>query len=147
MIKKIKPIIRIIKLEADIHRLTNEQEGGKRDVFGLQERCIPLLDVLELEDEMKIQMELPGVQPRDISIFLQSNAVEIKGKKNEEPTKGEVKFLRLEREYGRFRRYVSLPSRVNMSTAKAVLENGILTIKAKKSKQKGISIKNPQDQK
>lgn len=135
MIKKIKPLTRTIKFEAEISRIQDEQERAQKDLFGLDERCIPLLDVLELEDEIKIRMELPGVRPKDITILLQRDAVEIKGNKNEESIKGKIKFLRLEREYGKFRRYVSFPSKVRVSTAKAVLENGILMITAKKSKE------------
>ena len=144
MIKKIRPVSRIVKIEAEINKIFGEFFSHKKELFGLEESWVPYVDISEKEDEVIIKAELPGVAQKDISILLHSNRIELKGIKREKKSRSNVRYFRLEREFGIFRRIVFLPSAVFPEKSKAMLENGILTIvlkKYRKEKEKEVVVK------
>ncbi|MFC2170077.1 Hsp20/alpha crystallin family protein [Acidobacteriota bacterium] len=136
MAKKIKPVTRAVKLEAEINRIVDKAFSQKRETIGLDESWIPCVDISESEDEITVEVELPGIVQKDISILLHSNRIEIKGIKRETLPQEKVKYLQLEREYGVFRRLIFLPGAVMTGGARASIERGILTIAMKKYKRK-----------
>ena len=136
MVKRIKPVTNIIKIEAEINRIAGEVFLQKKELLGLDEIWVPCVDITERGDRLIVEVELPGVDEKDITIYLYSSRVEIKGIKKERPSDTQVKYLRLEREYGTFRRFIFLPSAVITEKARATLENGILTIHLKKYQPK-----------
>lgn len=136
MVKKIKPVSRTGKIEAEIDKIVGEVFFQKRDYLGLDESWVPCVDISEKQDEIMIAVELPGVAKKDINILLHSNRIEISGLKKENLPQGKIKYHRLEREYGTFRRYIFLSSIVIPERAKASLENGILYVVLKKYKRK-----------
>lgn len=144
MVKKIKPISRTVKIEAEINKIMGEVFFQKREFLGLDESWVPCVDISEKEDEIKVEIELPGVAQKEINILLHSNRLEISGVKKENLSKERIKYLRLEREYGTFRRYIFLSSVVIPDKAKASLENGVLTVvlrKYKRKKEKEVVVK------
>jgi len=144
MVKKIKPISRTVKIEAEINKIMGEVFFQKREFLGLDESWVPCVDISEKEDEINVEIELPGVAQKEINILLHSNRLEISGVKKENLSKEKIKYLRLEREYGAFRRYIFLPSVVIPDKAKASLENGVLTVvlrKYKRKKEKEVVVK------
>jgi HSP20 family protein len=144
MVKKIKPVSRVVKIEAEINKIFGEFFSQKNDLLGLDESWVPCVDISEKEDEVIVKVELPGVAQKDIAILLHSNRIEIKGIKRERHSQGQVRYFRLEREFGTFRRIVFLPSAVVPEKTKALLENGILTIilkKYRKRKEREVVVK------
>jgi len=144
MVKKIRPVSRIVKIEAEINKIFGEFFSHKKELFGLDESWVPCVDISEKEDEVIVKVELPGVAQKDISILLHSNRIELKGIKKERLSQSRVRYFRLEREFGTFRRIVFLPSAVVPEKSKALLENGILTIilkKYRKKKEKEVVVK------
>jgi len=127
-----KSVSRIVKIEAAIGKITGEAFDREKDFFGLGEAWIPVVNISENENSIKVVAELPGVAEDDIHLLLRNNRLEIKGKKKETPAGSKVRYLRLEREHGPFRRFVILPSAVDSENIRAVLANGILTIVFKK---------------
>jgi len=136
MVKKIKPVSRIVKIEAEIDKIFGEFFSPKKDLLGLDQSWIPCVDISEKEDEVIVKVELPGVAQSDITILLHRNRIELKGIKREQKPRSHIRYLRLEREYGTFRRFVFLPSAVVPEKSKALLENGVLTIFLKKFRKK-----------
>ncbi|MFC2168678.1 Hsp20/alpha crystallin family protein [Acidobacteriota bacterium] len=128
MVKTIKPVSRIIKIEAEINRIAGEVFVERKEMLGLDESWVPCVDISERGEDLIVEVELPGVDQNGITIFLYSSRIEVKGIKKENRPCSPFKFLRLEREYGTFRRFIFLPSAVDPEEAKATLENGILTI-------------------
>jgi HSP20 family protein len=144
MVKKIRPVSRVVKIEAEINKIFGEFFSQKQDMLGLDESWVPSVDISEKEDEVIVKVELPGVNQKDISILLHSNRVEIKGIKKEKRSRSHVRYFRLERQFGTFRRIVFLPSAVVPEKSKALLENGILTVtlkKYRKKKEKEVVVK------
>lgn len=89
---------------------------------------IPRLDLAETENALIAAMEASGLAAEDLQIFLQPNRIEITGRKRELPVPAGARYLRLESEYGPFRRSLALPRSVVPSRARAVLRNGVLTV-------------------
>jgi HSP20 family protein len=136
MVKRIKPVSRIVKLEAEINRIIGEAFLKDTTFTGLDESFVPLVDISEKADEIIVKVELPGVSQKDVTILLHSSRVEIKGIKRERRTSSKIKYLRLERLFGTFRRYIYLPAVVMTDNVSAILENGVLTIVLKKYKRR-----------
>jgi len=144
MVKKIKPVSRTERIETEINRIAAQVFFQKRDFLGLDELWVPYVDISEKGDDIIVEVELPGIAQRDMNILLHSNRLEIRGVKREALLRERKKYLRLERVFGNFRRYIFLPCIVNPEKAKASLENGVLRIVLKKferKKEKEIIVK------
>ena len=142
--KKIKPFSKRIKIRADIDKIAGGIFIYKKEVIGWNESWVPFVDISEGKNVIIIRAEVPGVNEKDISIMLQSNKVELKGIKREPVFPEKVKYIRLERETGRFRRIIFLPKTVSIHGAEALLGNGILTLvlnKTRKIEAENIDIK------
>jgi HSP20 family protein len=136
MVKKIKPIFRVVKIEAEINKIMGEVFFRKKELLGLDESWIPYIDISERENDVTVRVEIPGVEQKDVAIMLYNSRIEIKGMKKENLPRGKIKYHQLEREYGSFRRFIFLPSAIVPEKAQATLENGVLTIVLKKYKRK-----------
>jgi len=134
MVKRIHPVTRVAKFESVIRRLMNEAMTERPEFPELQGGWLPLVDVYEKDEAIVVEVEVPGLSAREIVISLRLSRIEIRGMKIETPVKAGTRYLRLEREYGKFQRTVPLPCAVDMDGAKAYLENGILTVNLKKPK-------------
>lgn len=144
MVKRIRPVTRIAKFESGIRRLMNEAMTERPDFPDLQGAWLPLVDVYEKDDALVVEVEVPGLTAREIIVSLRVSRIEIQGLKMESPVKKGARYLRLEREYGKFQRTVPLPCAVDPDGAKAFLENGILTVylkKPKASRERDIIVK------
>jgi HSP20 family protein len=128
MIRKIKPVSRIIKISTEIDRIKRAPVPRGNRVLDLDENWIPRVDVYEKPREIIVEAEIPGVAQADIIITVQSSRVEIRGMKKENIPSEKIRYLRLEREFGSFRRLVALPAMVLPDRAKAFLQNGVLTL-------------------
>jgi HSP20 family protein len=129
MIRKIKPVSRIIKIGTEIDRIKRAPISRGDRGLDLVENWIPRVDVYEKPREIIVEAEIPGVFEGDIIITVQSSRVEIRGMKKEHVPSEKIRYLRLEREFGSFRRLVGLPAAVLPDRAKAFLENGVLTLR------------------
>jgi HSP20 family protein len=149
-VKRIRVIPRGRRIEGEIHRLIQEVLSERPEFLELDGGWIPRLDLYERPEAIVVEMEAPGLAPRDIMISLHPGRFEVRGAKRETPPKGGFKYLRLEREYGRFRRTLSLPCAVVPEKAKAYLEDGLLTVlmpKPRRSRDRDIVVridKNPE---
>lgn len=101
------------------------------------------LDVVENDQDFVVKASLPGVKPEEVQITVHGDLLSIRGEsKAEEEKKGDTWHMR-ERRYGGFQRSVGLGAPVSTEKAKAVFENGVLTLtlpKAEEAKPKQIRI-------
>jgi len=129
MVRKIKPVSRIIRINTEINRIKRAPVSRRDAALDLDENWIPRVDVYEKPGEIVVEAEIPGVMPSDIIITVQSSRVEVRGMKKETVPSQKIRYLRLEREFGSFRRLVGLPATVLPDRAKAFLQNGVLTLR------------------
>jgi HSP20 family protein len=102
----------------------------------------PALDLYQNNDSVIATVELPGMRKEDIDISLHDGMLTISGERTSEATDGE-NAERSERFYGKFRRSITLPARVDAGKVKATYKDGILTItlpKAEEAKPKQIKV-------
>ena len=103
----------------------------------------PLVDVRENTKEIVVDVELPGVDPKDVKITVEKGTLSIEGDKKLEK-KEEGDFYRTERYYGAFIRSFSLPTSVDSEKISASYDKGVLKITIPKKKEavpKQIKIK------
>jgi HSP20 family protein len=94
----------------------------------------PHLDISETDKDMIISAELPGLEPEDINISLERNALTISGEKRvEKEDKGE-RYYQIERSYGSFQRSIPLPDEVDEDKIDATFKRGVLKVKLPKTK-------------
>jgi len=133
MVRRIKPISRLRRAETRVRSLALARRGGERRLPAPGELTGPAVDVYETGTEFIIEMELPGVEGRDLKVLLFSSRLEVSGFKQELGAPAGSSYMRLEREFGAFRREVVVPGPVDPDQAAAALENGVLTIVLKKA--------------
>jgi len=128
-----------IALRSDMNRLLDRFTNGSfpslPHVLGpaASEGAIFLdVDVLDSEKEIVIEAELPGVEEKDVSVFMQNGMLTIKGEKKLEHEEEKENYQRMERYYGSFQRSMSLPDSIDDEKVEAKLHNGVLTIKLAK---------------
>jgi HSP20 family protein len=106
----------------------------------------PTIDAYETEEEVVIISPIGGINAKDIDISVVDDMLTIKGQRENMKTKEEDKYFCQECFWGSFAKKVILPKEVEISKAKAVTKNGILTLtipkkKSEDKKEVKISIK------
>ncbi|KTC79523.1 Hsp20/alpha crystallin family protein [Legionella cherrii] len=99
---------------------------------------MPSMDVVEDKDHFTIQMEMPGMDEKDISVSFSGNILTITGEKSTSKKNDNKKYISREINYGKYERSLSLPSTVDIDKAKASFKKGMLWVELpKKSEAKG----------
>ena len=127
MSPRLVPYGQIELLRAEVNRLIDLLlEAGSPGGAGWQ----PAIDLVEHDQEVVVQMELPGATPDDLSVELRDEVLVIRGRKRRLPTEPPARrFHLMERFIGTFRVEVTLPDPVDPGGAEAVLDQGLLTVR------------------
>jgi HSP20 family protein len=103
----------------------------------------PSVDVLETENELVLKADLPDVSLKEIEIQIENGTLSLKGERKFEREQNGVGYHRIERSYGTFARYFSVPDTVDTDKVKADYKNGVLTVtlpKKEVAKPKSIKV-------
>lgn len=103
----------------------------------------PSVDIFETENELILHADLPGVKMDDIDIQMENGTLALKGERKFEQNESHKGFHRIERSYGSFVRYFSLPDTVDTEHVRAEFSQGVLTItlpKKEVAKPKSIKV-------
>jgi len=120
--------LEIARIQSEVNKLFDvllETRGAEGD--GVQ-KWLPNVDICETDALVIVRCEVPGVCREVLKVSAQGGALVISGEKAPSAGEGSVKFHCVERAYGQFRRLVHMPSQINTREARAVLDNGLLTI-------------------
>jgi len=102
----------------------------------------PALDLYQNANNVIAVVELPGMRKEDIEISLHDGTLTISGERTSGSSNGDT-AERTERFSGKFRRSISLPTRVDSGKVTASYKDGILTValpKAEEAKPKQIKV-------
>ena len=111
-----------------------ERALDKLGLFGSESVWIPRVDILELEEQIQVQFDLPGVAAEEINITLAGNMLTIAGTRNTGTITTSGQTVRLsERPAGQFRRSVPMPVAVDPDQVTASVQIGILNVLLDKS--------------
>ena len=106
----------------------------------------PSVDIKESDKDIRVSVELPGMDDKDVNVLLGKDSLTIKGEKKEEKEDKGKNYYRMERSYGSFSRTIPLPAEIDTDRAKAEFKKGLLTVTLPKTAQaikqtKKISVK------
>tara|TARA_B100002052_G_scaffold166346_1_gene151497 strand:+ start:44 stop:472 length:429 start_codon:yes stop_codon:yes gene_type:complete len=93
---------------------------------------LPGVDVIELKDRFKIQLELPGVDPKSVNAEVKGDMLTVSGeKRNSDLHEAEESVRLAENSYGKFQRSFRLKS-VDNGKITAVSKFGVLYLEVPK---------------
>ena len=104
---------------------------------------MPAVDVHETKKDILVTMDIPAIDPKEVSITVIDDKLTVKGERKRETELKEEDFYRNERVYGSFQRTIQLPAEVLGDQAKATYKDGVLKVvvpKSQKSAPKEIRI-------
>jgi HSP20 family protein len=125
-----------LALHREMNRLFDEAVRG----FGLSEGgtspealasggvAVPRIDVSETDQNLKVFVELPGVDQNDVEITLTDDVLTIRGEKKAEHENQQQNYHVMERSYGSFARAIRLPFTVNPDQVQATFKDGVLSV-------------------
>ena len=125
-----------LALHREMNRLFDEAFRG----FGLSEGgtspealassgvAVPRIDVSETDQDLKVFVELPGVDQNDVEITLTDDVLTIRGEKKARTENQQQNYHVMERSYGSFARSIRLPFTVNPDQVQATFKDGVLSV-------------------
>ncbi|MCK7483555.1 MAG: Hsp20/alpha crystallin family protein [Candidatus Moduliflexus flocculans] len=144
MVRRIKPVSRPRKAETRVRTTARARPAARAAACPSPARspCRRSTSTRPATDYI-VEIELPGVEDKDVKVLLFSSRIEVSGFKRELGAPTGSRYTRLEREFGTFRRDVVVPGAVDPDRACAALENGVLTVVLKKPprKRRDVDIK------
>ncbi len=111
---------------------------------GYEERLgvyYPSLDVYENTVELCIEVEIPGVSPEDVNVEVMGRTLIITGMKRDPLVNKGVRYIRMERGFGKFRRELDIPEIFDLEKVDAKFSDGVLAIRVTRSENKPKMIK------
>lgn len=90
--------------------------------------CQPPSDVVEVDDAVRVLLEIPGVPASSVQVRVLGNRIDVSGEKTPDFPAGDTSFLCLERIFGKFHRAFEVRGSVNLGEVSARMADGILVI-------------------
>jgi HSP20 family protein len=117
----------VLQLHREFDRLFDQMLRG----FPLTASQAPLLarpkvDISETESEYRLELELPGVDMKDVELSVRNGVLVVRGEKKS--CQENRNSHRIERYYGSFQRMFSLPEDCDEEKIEARFQNGVLFI-------------------
>ena len=94
----------------------------------------PAVDIKEMETELRLELELPGLKPEDVEITAENGVLTVRGEKRSERKEDDQgRYHVVERTYGSFMRSFQLPQGIDEDQISAGYDNGVLTLRIPKA--------------
>jgi HSP20 family protein len=128
--------------ESRFPSLRDEMDKLFEDFFGhawfpsvAESGWIPPVDIHETKKDIVVTMDVPAIDPKEVTISVIEDRLTIKGERRKEEETKDADYYRAERVYGSFQRIIQLPSEVVGDKAKASYKDGVLKITIPKSQK------------
>ena len=107
------------------------------DAFGLKTSptWTPAVDLIETPDEVRVVVDVPGVDPHKVDITLAGNMLTLKGERMPILNREQQQVHLRQRHSGTFVRSIPMPAPVDAEKVSAETENGVLTVRLTKSER------------
>ncbi len=143
-IERYDPFREMSSLQREMNRLFDRMmsttgDGGEMASIAF----IPAAEMHENPDNIKLRIELPGMEAKDLDVKVTAEAVSISGERKAETQAEEKGMKRSEFRYGRFQRMIPLPARIQNDKVQAEFQNGVLCLtmpKAEEEKNKVVTV-------
>jgi HSP20 family protein len=93
---------------------------------------VPAVDIYEDAQKVVLELEVPGIEEKDLDIRVEDHTLTVKGERKFEAEEKEQNFHRIERRYGSFFRAFTLPTSVDTENVKAGYHAGVLKLELTK---------------
>ena len=94
---------------------------------------LPPVNVWETDKAFVVSFDLPGLEEKDIDLKLMGNQLTISAERKWEEAKKGKEYYRVESQFGRFERSLTLPDNVRQGACDAVYTKGVLTLTVPKA--------------
>ena len=118
-----------------VNRLLSEQSGARP--------WVPPVDIFETDNALVLKADVPDVEMKNVDIQIENGTLTLKGERKFEKDEKNKGFHRIERSYGSFARYFTLPETVDTENVRAEYSSGVLTVTLPKkeiAKPKSIKV-------
>ena len=140
-----RPTSELSSIQREMNRLFDNFFGQREEESAKYAgRWVPDVDIVELENEIILTAELPGVSKDDIKISVHDGELILIGKKEVPESEKSDCYHCSERYYGPFERRFTLSTTIDTSKINAEFKHGVLKVilpKAEEAKPKQIEIK------
>lgn len=122
------------------HNASRQKPNGpfSHEELSTEEEGQLTIDVYQTEDEIVIKSPVAGVNSDDLDVNIANDMITIKGRRENDERIPEDDYYFQELYWGPFSRSVILPTEVEADKVRAILKNGILTIRLPKVKRETI---------
>jgi len=135
-------------LQREMNRLFDDVFGRGSGVMpstdmGQTMWMTPQLDVTEVDNELRVSAEIPGVSQEDVDVTVEGDILTLRGEKRAETEEDRGNYHVSERSFGRFQRSIQLPFTPEPDQVRANFDRGVLMItipKADQAQQRGRRI-------
>jgi HSP20 family protein len=103
---------------------------GRRAANGGAKGWLPPVDVWESDDDLIIEIDVPGVPSDALVAEVVNGQLVVTGER--QPTEGPIRRYRTERWQGRFVRSFTVPSGIDPASIFAQCHDGVLTVRLRK---------------
>lgn len=123
-------------LRESVNRLFEEAyRGGERPTEMTSSTWPVPVDIYETKDEIVVRVEVPGIDPKDVSISLTGDQLTIRGQREQEHEVEGRNYVRVERRFGNFMRSFTLNVPVQADQVRAKYREGILEVSLPKAEE------------
>lgn len=126
----------------DVLELPEEQEKTRNNpsrayVRDAKAMAATPADVVEYPNSYVFVVDMPGIKASEIKVQVESeNVLVVSGERKRDPkekdNKDGVKYVRMERRFGKFMRKFVLPDNANVDKISALCQDGVLTVTVEK---------------
>ena len=112
--------------------------------FGVAPAPLPAADMYETDEELVVELEVPGFEEKELELELVDHTLTVKGERKHEHEEKEKNFFLQERIEKHFERRFLLPAEVDTEHIDATFRAGVLEVhvpKIEPAKPRAIEIK------
>jgi HSP20 family protein len=96
--------------------------------FGVAPAPLPAADLYETENELIVELDVPGFDEKELALEVSDHTLTIKGERQQEKEQKEKTFYLHERLEKHFERSFTLPVDANLDKVEAKYDTGILKV-------------------
>lgn len=116
------------RMERDMEELINRFFPAE-EFWSVPEKVFaPHVNIAETEKGYEVTMDLPGIDPKELTVEIREGSLWVYGERKEEKEEKGKTFYRVERHYGAFRRVIPFELPVNAEKVEAKYLEGVLKI-------------------
>jgi HSP20 family protein len=123
------PMVELSRLQSELNRLFAAFVETRGGVGAAASGWDPNVDLLDDGENVRVLIELPGVEANDVRVSIRGRVLTVRGtKKGKIRTREGLRFFCMERYFGGFVKSVPLPRPVNTHQAETRMKNGLLEV-------------------